>query len=316
MKVPSEPGAATNDKVQAMQFETREIIKSQSGTPWRRAFVLSSLILAALVAGFALGRSIPEDNREQRAAHMVERILSAQREEMNRSQQAMEAHLDALALRVGSLQSSILRINALGERLARRGELDTTEFNFDEEPARGGVNFGEQTRSVEISELLDDLERISLSIDDSEHKLTMMEQLLRSDKVEQELTPSGHPVENGWVSSGYGYRNDPFSGKRAFHRGVDIAGKVGSEVVAVASGVVTKARRKPGFGYLVEIAHADGFITRYAHNSKVLVTEGDLVTKGDAIALMGSSGKSTGPHVHFEIARQGKSLNPKKYLRD
>lgn len=299
-----------------MHFETSETINSRPGTSWRRALLLSSLILAAVAAGFALGRSNPDDNGEQRAARMVERILSAQRDELHRSQQAMEAHLNALALRVGTLQSNILRINALGERLAKRGELDITEFNFDEEPARGGVNFGEQARSVEIDELIDDMERISFSIDDSEHKLNMMEQLLRSDKIEQELTPSGQPVEKGWVSSGYGYRNDPFSGKRAFHRGVDIAGKVGSEVVAVASGVVTKARRKPGFGYLVEIAHADGFITRYAHNSKVLVTEGDLVTKGDAIALMGSSGKSTGPHVHFEIARQGKSLNPKKYLRD
>ncbi len=282
----------------------------------RRALGLALVLLAGLAAGFLAGRQTADSGGEARAAAMVDRILAAQREELERSRQLTETHLNALALRVGALQSGMLRINALGERLAARGDLDLAEFNFDEEPARGGVERGEVARSVEISELLADMERISAGLEESEHKLAMMEHLLRGSRIEQELRPSGQPVEKGWVSSGYGYRNDPFSGKRAFHHGVDIAGKAGSEVVAVASGVVTRARRKPGYGYLVEIAHADGYVTRYGHNSKLLVAEGDLVTKGDVIALMGSSGKSTGPHLHFEIARQGRTVNPRKYLRD
>lgn len=299
-----------------MISDDRGVVALLLATPGRRAVGLSLLFLSALVLGFLLGRHSPAGNGEQQANQMVESILAAQRKEVKESREAMEAHLNALALHVGTLQSNILRINALGERLAERGELDLAEFNFDEEPARGGVDSSESGRPVAIAELLTDMERVSLAMRESEHKLRMMEHLLRNDKVESELTPSGRPVEKGWISSGYGYRNDPFTGKRAFHHGVDIAGKAGSDVVAVASGVVTEARKKSGFGYIVEITHADGYVTRYGHNSKVLVGEGDLVSKGDVIALMGSSGKSTGPHVHFEIARQGKSLNPKKYLRD
>ena len=133
-------------------------------------------------------------------------------------------------------------------------------------------------------------------------------------QIQQEFKPAGRPVIKGWISSNYGYRKDPFTGKRAFHRGVDIAGKKDSEVFAVASGVVSWAGKKSGYGYLVEIRHPDGYVTRYGHNSMIFVKTGDLVDKGTVIGLMGSSGRSTGPHVHFEIARNGKSINPKKYL--
>ncbi|MEW7980521.1 MAG: M23 family metallopeptidase [Candidatus Sedimenticola endophacoides] len=129
------------------------------------------------------------------------------------------------------------------------------------------------------------------------------------------LTPAGRPVKKGWISSPYGYRKDPKTGKRDFHHGVDVASKENSDVIAVAAGVVTWVGEKSGYGILVELRHADGYTTRYGHNNKALVQAGDMVAKGQVIALVGSTGRSTGPHVHFEIARGGKALNPHKYLK-
>lgn len=242
-------------------------------------------------------------------------LLQTQREELEETRGRTQQHLDALALRLGQMQSDILRINALGERLVELGELDQEEFNFQEIPARGGIEALESSRSVSPSELLSEMEQLSRMIEDREHKLTLMEGLIRDSQLRDEMRPSGRPVEKGWVSSSYGYRNDPFTGKRTFHHGVDVAGKKNSNVVAVASGVVTWVGTKSGYGQLVEIRHPDGYSTRYGHNSKILVKVGDLVTQGQPVALMGSSGRSTGPHVHFEIARNGKTLNPAKYLR-
>ncbi len=248
-------------------------------------------------------------------ADVVHDLILTQREEILDTKGRTQEHLDALALRLGQMQSHILRINALGERLAKLGKLDEGEFNFDEEPARGGLESEETAQSVSLTELVTEMEALSQAISDREHKLNLMEGLIRNSRLSDELVPSGRPVEKGWVSSKYGYRNDPFSGKKAFHRGVDVAGKKDSNVIAVASGIVTWIGKKSGFGQLVELTHSNGYVTRYGHNSKILVEVGELVTKSQPIALMGSSGRSTGPHVHFEIAKNGKTVNPTKYLR-
>ncbi|MEJ1335125.1 MAG: M23 family metallopeptidase [Candidatus Sedimenticola sp. (ex Thyasira tokunagai)] len=246
---------------------------------------------------------------------MLRQVLAAQQEEIFETRRQSQEHLDALALRLGQMQSNILRIDALGERLAKKGGLDITEFSFGQEPGQGGIDPAVSAQSVEVSELLADMERLSRSIDDRAHKLELMEVLIFNTGVHQDLKPSGRPVTKGWVSSRYGYRKDPFTGKKAFHRGVDVAGKKNSDIIAVAAGVVTWAGEKSNYGSLVEIRHTDGYMTRYGHNSKLLVKSGELVTKGQVIAAMGSSGRSTGPHVHFEIARNGQAINPSKYLR-
>lgn len=251
-----------------------------------------------------------EDTRD-----MLEDLLQDQRQELQETRDRTQRHLDAMALRLGQLQSDILRINALGERLVELGELDQDEFNFQEIPARGGLESQENTRSISPSELLTEMDQLSRVLEDREHKLALVEGLIRDSQLREEMRPRGRPVEKGWISSSYGYRNDPFTGKRTFHHGVDVAGKKNSNVVAVASGIVTWVGTKSGYGKLVEISHPDGYTTLYGHNSKILVKVGDLVTQGQPVALMGSSGRSTGPHVHFEIARNGQTLNPSKYLR-
>ena len=276
----------------------------------------SALLFGTLWAGYELGRqSVAQGSGGQLALKSVQRVLESQRDELDEQRRQTQDHLDALSLRLGTMQSEILRIEALGAQLVKAGELDPEEFNFDAPPARGGLSSPDEASSTELSELVSELETLSLAIEDRAHKLELMQGLIVEGKVQEQLKPQGRPIDKGWISSRYGYRKDPFTGKKAFHHGIDFAGKKGSKVYAVASGIVTQAKRKVGYGYLVEIAHADGLVTRYAHNSKIFVQKGDLVNKGDTLGLMGSTGRSTGPHVHFEIVRNGKSLNPQKYLR-
>ncbi|MCW8944809.1 MAG: M23 family metallopeptidase [Sedimenticola sp.] len=289
-------------------------------SPYKLVFTVlplfALLIGGSLWAGYQMGLGDqPPVVAVETTADVVHDLILTQREEILDTKGRTQEHLDALALRLGQMQSHILRINALGERLAKLGKLDEGEFNFDEEPARGGLESEETAQSVSLTDLVTEMEALSQVISDREHKLNLMEGLIRNSRLSDELVPSGRPVEKGWVSSKYGYRNDPFSGKKAFHRGVDVAGKKDSNVIAVASGIVTWIGKKSGFGQLVELTHSNGYVTRYGHNSKILVEVGELVTKGQPIALMGSSGRSTGPHVHFEIAKNGKTVNPTKYLR-
>ena len=278
--------------------------------------MFAAFISGSLWLGYEEGLRAAADKRDEPAlTAMLEEQLGKQRRELELNHKRMRSHLDALALRMGKLQSHILRLDALGERLTEVGDLDPEEFTFSETPARGGLETPDGSSSIELSELLSDMEQLTRTIEDREYKLNLMEDLLLSNRVLDELKPAGRPVKKGWISSRYGYRKDPFSGKKTFHHGVDIAGKKGSEVFAVASGIVTVAGKKGGYGYLVEIRHVDGLVTRYGHNSKIFVEVGDLVSKGDRVGAMGSTGRSTGPHVHFEVARNSKSVNPAKFLK-
>ncbi len=285
------------------------------GSPAALLPVIMILMGATLWGGYQWGISAASERSAENTTEAVHGLLLAQRDELQETKGRTQEHLDALALRLGQLQSHILRLDALGERLAQAAKLDEGEFDFDEEPARGGIEEGELAQSVSLSELVADMEQLSLMISDREHKLDLMEGLIFDQQMNAAMLPAGRPVERGWISSRYGYRKDPFNGKKTFHHGVDVAGKKNSNVVAVASGIVTWTGKRGGYGKLVEIRHADGYVTRYGHNSKILVAPGDLVTQGQPIALMGSSGRSTGPHVHFEIVRNGKSINPSRYLQ-
>lgn len=285
------------------------------GSPAVLLSVVMVLMGATLWGGYLWGVNAASELSAENTTEAVHGLLLAQRNELQETKGRTQEHLDALALRLGQLQSHILRLDALGERLAQAAKLDEGEFDFGEEPALGGIEDDELTRSVSLSELVADMEQLSLMISDREHKLDLMEGLIFDQQIDAAMFPAGRPVERGWISSRYGYRKDPFTGKRTFHHGVDLAGKANSNVVAVASGIVTWTGERGGYGKLVEIRHADGYVTRYGHNSKILVSTGDLVTQGQPIALMGSSGRSTGPHVHFEIARNGKTVNPSRYLQ-
>jgi len=269
---------------------------------------------AALLGGYQYGKLQAVQIAEDEAMQATLQAMAEERRELDAMRNSMEAELDALALRIGSLRAHLLRLNALGERLVSVGNLDSQEFDFAAEPAQGGMDQAD-AESVGMMELESELQRLSAAFADREHKLILLEEMLSKRDVREQVIPSGRPLKHGFISSTFGRRTDPFTGKKKYHKGVDFVGKRGSEVLAVAAGVVTKSERTGGYGNVVEIRHADGYVTRYAHNQENLVKEGDRVEKGEPIAMLGSTGRSSGPHVHFEVRRNGKIINPARFIK-
>jgi len=241
-------------------------------------------------------------------------MVEEQQAEVDVARRNAQADIDALTLRIGKMQGQMLRLNALGERLVEQGDLDKGEFDFDAVPAVGGPGDDLEVQSVPLADFLSMLDTLDSEMQDREQKLSVLESLLMSRSLRERVMPSGRPIAEGWLSSKYGKRNDPFTGKQDFHKGLDFAGKKGSEVIVVGDGVVSWAGKRTGYGNLIEINHGNGYTTRYGHNQRHLVEVGEKVKKGQQIALMGSTGRSTGPHVHFEVLHNGKTVNPSKYI--
>lgn len=241
--------------------------------------------------------------------------LQAQKDELNSVRQRTLQQVDALTLRLGEMQGRLLRLDALGQRFVESGLVGSEEFNFDQPAAVGGPEDSLHGESFSTPELSRMIARLDARIADREQQLRLLDSLMSRKKIEDERFIAGRPITWGWLSSRYGYRSDPFTGRRTWHGGVDLAGKEGSDIIAVAAGVVTYSDDRYGYGNLVEIDHGDGLVTRYAHAKELKVEVGDVVQKGQVVALMGSTGRSTGPHVHFEVLRNGKSQNPEDYIQ-
>jgi murein DD-endopeptidase MepM/ murein hydrolase activator NlpD len=228
---------------------------------------------------------------------------------------ATESKVQAMTINLAELEARMTRLDALGQHLTSMADLEQGEFDFSQPAALGGPLIGESTDEFTTNGLEGALDRFEERLSDREQQLDILESMLTNRKLEEQGALSGQPVKKGYVSSGYGWRRDPINGKQALHSGLDFAGKSGSDVVAVASGVVTfSGRDSGGYGNLVEISHGDDYVTRYAHNKETLVHPGDVVRKGDTIALMGSTGRSTGSHVHFEVFKNGRSVDPSSYV--
>ncbi len=269
--------------------------------------------------GYRLGLDSAEAGWRQEAATRMDAHMQEQMSTIEETKKRTNENLDALAMRLGEMQSHVLRLNALGERLVQMEKLDLSEFDFNSDPAVGGPETPNE-RSVDLQGLLEDMETLSKVISDRERKLGLLEDLMINRNIQEEIRPSGLPVEGGWISSPYGFRKDPFTGKGSFHEGVDITtARDDAKVTSVASGVVVKAGYADGYsgyGKVIEIKHGNGYVTRYGHNAQVFVKPGDIVSRGQVIATMGSTGRSTGEHVHFEVAHNGKNIDPTSYLRD
>lgn len=278
--------------------------------------LLSLLILlpaAILYTGFVLGQSHAAATPSQLQLAAEQQQLLHQQELAEAKREAQDS-LNALAANVGRLQAHVMRLDALGERLTEMADMDGGEFDFSLKPAQGGPESTAAMRDVVVHDFINSLNELSLKLENRDHQLDVLEGLLMSHSLHEEVYPTGRPVKSGWLSSHFGERTDPFTGQLAQHEGVDFAGKEGSEVIAVAAGVVTIAERRYGYGNLVEVNHGNGFVTRYGHNKDILVLQGQTVKKGETLATMGSTGRSTGPHVHFEVLRNGKPVNPAKYI--
>lgn len=299
------------------------VFTKRSGNPayfqlegWRMAAGLIAVLVlvpvVAVLAGVYLGKSqaqgtlVPQEWAEEMARY---------REEISRASEQAREEVNALAARLGHLQAQTVRINALGQRLVEVAKLDKAEFNFAETPALGGPQADvELLQEIDAPDFVKSLDQLAAEMDNREQQLRVLESFFMNRSLEAQIFPTGRPIEGGWISSYFGMRTDPFTGLREYHKGIDFAGKEGSEILAVASGLVTWSADRYGYGQMVEINHGNGYITRYAHNRANLVKVGDVVTKGQRIALMGSSGRSTGPHVHFEVLKNGRVVDPAKYV--
>jgi murein DD-endopeptidase MepM/ murein hydrolase activator NlpD len=234
-------------------------------------------------------------------------------DDLKRNETNTRDSLNALAVKVGELQARIMRLDAFGERLAKSAGIKRDEFRFDEKPGQGGPapTPGRELSMGEFQQMLDELARV---LDDRSDKLGVLDSFLMDDRLTRKTIPTTMPVPMGYYSSNYGYRLDPFTGRQTFHTGVDLIAPPGTPVVAAAGGVVSNVAFVSEYGNIVDVDHDNGLTSRYAHLSKSLVRVGDVVMKGQNIAQVGSTGRATGPHLHFEVREKGIPLNPNKFL--
>lgn len=278
--------------------------------------VLLSLVLAVIAfSGIGLYQWVGKSEAsllDGEAISAWQQRLTQQSSEIDRTRAYTEDQIRALTVKLAELQARLTRLDAMGERLVEIANLEGGEFDFSLPPAVGGPE--SQSADFNPPDFVRALDELSALIENREQQLQVLNALMGDRQIQSATFVAGRPIERGWLSSRYGYRNDPFTGRLTWHNGIDFAGPEGSNVIAVASGIVTSAERRGGYGYLVDINHSNGYVTRYAHAKELLVDVGDIVKKGDVIALMGSTGRSTGPHVHFEVHYRGEAVDPAEYI--
>jgi murein DD-endopeptidase MepM/ murein hydrolase activator NlpD len=273
--------------------------------------VTAVIVGGAFTLGLQLGKGVHRDLALAETNRFAA-LLAQQKQEIAGLKQQLQLRIDAMAMRIGEVNAHVIRLDALGKRLTEMADIDSREFDFDRDPPSGGPEGeGVSAQIPDLSQMLAQLERRA---DLRESQLAALENVILTRELKEEIHPEGRPVSSGYISSYFGERADPFDGREAFHKGVDFAGNLGSDVVAVAAGVVTWSGERSGYGKLIEINHGDGYSTRYAHNERTLVAVGQTVKRGESIALMGSTGHSTGPHVHFEVLHNGRQVDPLSFI--
>ena len=277
---------------------------------WLSVLVLVLVAAGTGAAGFWYGQihSAAAGTGDQTSA-LLASLERRSHDQFLREDLPSASELDTLSLRLSQMHAELLRLNALGERLVEKANLSPEEFDFQHAPPQGGPEPLE-TLPTSSEEFAMEMARLGREIEDRGRKLRLLDQVVMERELSEDSLSPGLPVRSGYISSYFGMRKDPLHGRQSFHSGVDYAGKIGTDILAVADGLVIQSETVSGYGRLVEIRHANGLVTRYAHCKKLLVAAGDLVTKGQVIATLGSSGRSTGPHLHFEVLKEGVAINP------
>ncbi len=276
---------------------------------------LAGFLSIPLLAGYVAYRFGVGDARLNGAAVAGWRdALDEQQASIAATRQDVEQRLNASTLRIARLQARVMRLDALGERMVRMGRLDEGEFDFSLFPAMGGPESAMDVAAYRPPAYMDVLDQLTRNVADREKQLNVLETLLAKQKVQRDVFLAGRPIRKGWISSGFGHRVDPITGQQAWHNGVDFAGRGGADVTALAAGLVVFAGERSGYGWLVEINHGGGYSTRYGHHKELVVKAGDIVHRGELIGLMGNTGRSTGPHVHFEVFKNGRIVDPSTYI--
>ncbi|MGH8090623.1 MAG: M23 family metallopeptidase [Rudaea sp.] len=286
---------------------------------WRMRAKLAGLALLCILcfggAGFAAALLFA--NPQSHALHELYALqaqIEAQRQNLIQLESSSQRNLNALAVQLGSLQARALRLDALGQRLAQVGKLDANEFDFTTAPGLGGPEDADAKPQPLNADLATNIASLRGQFRDEETRLNVLEQLLLDRRVDNELLPKGYPVAGGYIGSGFGSRADPMGGGVEHHMGIDFDAPSGSAIHAVADGVVTFVGQRSGYGNVVEIDHGNGYMTRYAHNSKNVATVGERVRAGQTVARVGQTGRATGPHCHFEVWLHGRAVNPIAYV--
>ena len=296
-------------------------VRTLSLNSWAKCALSILLLGIPVTAGTMLGIKIADGRWEllfDNSIAQMQKEIVLQREDVDAGRQQLDNSLSGMTLKLAKMRSRLVRLDALGEQLTQIASLEDGEFDFSSTPGLGGPI---QAPLIEIANQAEIQEKVSTmfaKLDDSissrESQLQILQSMLSDKKLKSERMVAGRPIKKGWLSSEYGMRIDPFHGKQQWHAGIDFAGRDGDDVIAVASGIVTWSGDRNGYGQMVEISHSDGYITRYAHNQKNVANLGAIVQKGDVIAQMGSSGRSTGPHVHFEVFKNGRTVDPASYI--
>jgi murein DD-endopeptidase MepM/ murein hydrolase activator NlpD len=290
--------------------------KSKTQTMSHAQIVLIAILLLVGILTFAviLHYLTLRHAAEIKSPYLKSLLLSMQDQENRKQQAYLRENLNAMAVKLGQVQAQLLRLDALGDRLTKQAGFKPQEFMFDQPPARGGPLSGVPQRDLSLAEFSEQMEQLTKGLNDRTDQLAILESALMQDRLKKKLVPSVSPVNTGWFSSNFGWRIDPFTGQNAFHEGVDFMSESGSSVVTAAGGVVVYSDNHPEYGSTIEVDHGNGLLTRYAHLSKRLVKVGDVVLRGGKIAEVGNTGRSTGPHLHFEVRYKGAPQNPVRFL--
>lgn len=294
--------------------------------PWTH-LIIPAFFVALLIGGLSINQILGlyqlenTPQQSQLSEQETSKILTALEQQMLIVKQIKQKYsnytvdVDALTKKLGELEAETYRLRALGMRVVKMAKLDSSEFNFDIKPSQGGPDEFGNIKDVETAAgLMKSVVQLESVLSNEQKMMTGMSKIIQGRLLDEEVKPSGKPVAQGYVSSPYGYRRDPFNGRGRMHRGIDFAAKTGTPIYSVAVGVISFVGRKGGYGNAVEVDHGNGLVSRYGHLSEFKIETGALVKKGDLIALAGSTGRSTGPHLHLEILQNGTQIDPSKYL--
>ena len=293
-------------------------VRSLRITP-RLVTILSGTLLLLFVFGVWGGWQVWHGEAQSRQILSLHKQLAMtqtrHQDQINKLQMRIDADRKELAVyarNIGTMQARLTRLDALGSQLVKVTSLDASEFNFGLQPAIGGPRV--QGKTVNPIGIGAALERLDSRLLDMDNQLAAIDYLLESKRGRQAAKPHAWPTEGGWISSRFGMRIDPFNGVRDMHHGVDIANRFGAPILAASHGIVTFAGKMEGFGLMIDIDHGYGYVTRYGHMTSLAVHVGDEVTDGQLIGRIGSRGRSTGPHLHYEVHLYGHAIDPSEYL--
>lgn len=293
--------------------------------PWTH-LVIPAMVVALLIGGLSINQILGLYKLEKTAQHSqlseaeTKKILSSLEQQMATVHDIKEKYshytvdVEALTRKLGALEAESMRLRALGIRIVKMAKLDPEEFSFDLDPGRGGADDSVEIDLLSANELQKSVNNLEENFTREKELMKGMVNILQGQILDKEVEPSGKPVARGYMSSSFGFRRDPFNGRSKMHKGIDFAGPTGTEIFTVGAGVVSFVGRKGGYGNVVEVDHGDNMVSRYAHLNKAVVKKGEIVKKGDLIAKMGSTGRSTGPHLHLEVLDNGKQIDPASFV--